>query len=142
MAKELPTLGELEIGVLQLVWREQPCTERHIWDLVCQQRDVARTTVLKTMQRLEAKGVLVRVAAKGPVQYRAAIEPDRLLPTLVGRFVERTLGGAYGPLVTFLAGNEKLSAKDLTALRAIAQKLRSESPDQGRFHREATDHVS
>src|SRR5580704_13042369 len=111
MPEDLPTLGELEIGVLQLVWREQPCTERHIWDLVCQHRYVARTTVLKTMQRLEAKGVLVRVEGKGPVQYRAAIEPDRLLPELIGRFVEQTLGGSYGPLATFLADNGKLSAK-------------------------------
>ncbi|MBI3839094.1 MAG: BlaI/MecI/CopY family transcriptional regulator [Planctomycetia bacterium] len=129
MAKELPSLGELEICVLQLIWREQPCTERHIWDLVCQQRDVARTTVLKTMQRLEAKGVLVRVAAKGPVQFRAAIEPERLLPTLVDHFVERTLGGSYGPLVAFLADNGNLSARDLTALRAIARKLDSGAAD-------------
>jgi BlaI family transcriptional regulator, penicillinase repressor len=129
MGRELPTLGELEIAVLQFVWREQPCTERHIWDLVRQQRDVARTTVLKTMQRLEAKGVLIRVAATGPVQYRAAIEQNRLLPELVGRFVEQTLGGSYGPLVAFLADNGKLSSKDLTALRAIAQKLRTETAD-------------
>ena len=73
--------------------------------------------------------MLVRVAGSGPVQYRAAIEPDRLLPTLVGRFVERTLGGAYGPLVAFLADHEKLSAKDLAALKAIAQKLHDEAKE-------------
>jgi predicted transcriptional regulator len=129
MAKELPTLGELEVCVLQLVWQQQPCTERQIWDLVCQQRDVARTTVLKTMQRLEAKGVLVRVAGAGPVQFRAAIEPERMLPTLVDRFVERTLGGSYAPLVAYLADRGKLSAKDLAALRAIARKLDSEAAD-------------
>ena len=27
--KEMPTLGELEARVLQLVWDRQPCTERH-----------------------------------------------------------------------------------------------------------------
>jgi predicted transcriptional regulator len=132
MAKELPTLGELELRVLSHVWHEQPCAERRIWDLVRHKRDVARTTVLKTMQRLEAKGLLVRVPGPGPVQYRAAVDQERLLPSLVERFVERTLGGSTAPLVAYLADQEKLSAKDLAALRAIARKLADDEQKQGR----------
>jgi len=55
MARDVPTLGELEIRVLRLVWEHQPCTERQISDLIQADREVARTTVLKTMQRLEGK---------------------------------------------------------------------------------------
>src|SRR6266446_4923837 len=51
MARDVPTLGELEIRVLRLVWEHQPCTERQISDLIQADREVARTTVLKTMQR-------------------------------------------------------------------------------------------
>jgi len=129
MAKELPTLGDLEVRVLGLVWHEQPCTERRIWDLVCEERAVARTTVLKTMQRLEAKGLLVRVPAEGSVQFRAAIKPQRLLTSLVERFVERTLGGSPAPLVAYLADQGQLSAKDLAALRTIARKLADEKQE-------------
>jgi BlaI family transcriptional regulator, penicillinase repressor len=129
MAKELPTLGELEIRVLALVWHQQPCTERTIWDLARKERAVGRTTVLKTMQRLEAKGLLVRVPGEVPVQFRAAVEPQRLLPSLVERFVERTLGGSTAPLVAYLADQDKLSAKDLAALRAIARKLADETSE-------------
>jgi predicted transcriptional regulator len=46
MPRELPSLGELETRVLQLVWQHEPCTERDISDLIQAQRDVARTTVL------------------------------------------------------------------------------------------------
>ena len=123
MAKALPTLGELEIHVLRWVWQEQPCTERQIWDLVRQERAVGRTTVLKTMQRLEAKGLLTRVPGEGPVQFRAAVEKRRLLPAIVRRFVERTLAGSPEPLVAYLADSDKLSAKDLATLRAIARKM-------------------
>ena len=38
MAKELPSLGELEMRVLRLVWQQQPCTERQITDVVQQER--------------------------------------------------------------------------------------------------------
>src|SRR5215472_7982621 len=93
MAKEVPSLGELEIRVLRLVWEHQPCTERHISDLIQADRDVARTTVLKTMQ------------------------------ALVRRFVDTILGGSADPLVAYLADAGRLSGGDLEALRTIARKL-------------------
>jgi predicted transcriptional regulator len=123
MAKELPSLGELEMRVLRLVWQQQPCTERQITDLIRQERALGRTTVLKTIQRLEAKGLLARLPGTVPVQFRASIQEHKVLPTLIGRFVECVLGGSAEPLVAYLAGSDKLSAKDLQTLRGICRKL-------------------
>ncbi len=123
MAKELPSLGELEIRALRLVWEHQPCTERQISDIILAERDVARTTVLKTMQRLEAKRLLVRVPGETPVRFRAALDEKRVLPALVSRFVDTILGGSADPLVAYLADAGRLSSKDLEALRSIARKL-------------------
>src|SRR6478609_288694 len=97
---EIPSLGELELQVLRLVWREQPCTERRVTDLVQVDRPVARTTALKTMQRLEDKGLLTRDAGsgRGPIRYRASVEEKSILPALIRRFVERVLGGSDAPL--------------------------------------------
>jgi predicted transcriptional regulator len=127
MAKQLPSLGELEIRVLRLVWRRQPCTERQITDVIQRERSVGRTTVLKTIQRLEAKGLLVRVPGEGPVRFRAAVQEQKVLPTLIGRFVRGVLGGSAEPLVAYLAGSEQLSAKDLETLRSICRKIGKES---------------
>lgn len=129
MAKELPSLGELEIRVLRLVWERQPCTERAISDLVQRERPLARTTVLKTMQRLEAKGLLVRLPGKGPVRFRAAVDQQRVLPELIRRFVDRTLGGSPSPLVAYLAESGKLSAKDMEVLRDLARKVSDQEKD-------------
>jgi predicted transcriptional regulator len=126
MARELPSLGELELQVLRLVWQMQPCTERQITDAIQQGRAVGRTTVLKTVQRLEAKGLLLRQGGEGPVRFRAAVAEKDVLPNLIGRFVQGVLGGTTLPLVSFLAGSEKLSAKDVEALRAIARKIGKE----------------
>ena len=127
MAKELPSLGELEIRVLRLVWQQQPCTERQITDVIQQERSLGRTTVLKTLQRLEAKGLLARLPGEGPVHFRASIPEQKVLPALIGRFVEGVLGGSAEPLVAYLAGSEKLSARDLETLRAICRKLGKDS---------------
>jgi BlaI family transcriptional regulator, penicillinase repressor len=123
MAKELPSLGDLELQVLRVVWQEQPCTERTVWEQMLAERDVGRTTVLKTIQRLEAKKLLARQTGPGPVQYRAAVAESRVLPAVVRRFVQGTLAGSLEPLVNYLADSDKLSAKDLAALRAIARKM-------------------
>lgn len=127
MGESIPSLGELELQVLRLVWREQPCAERQITELVQADRPVARTTVLKTIQRLEEKGLVVRDAAgaRGPILYRAAVEERKVLPALIRRFVERVLGGSDAPLAAYLASSdsERLSAKDLEALRKIARKI-------------------
>lgn len=127
MAEPIPSLGELEVQVLRLVWREQPCTERRVTELVQADRPVARTTVLKTIQRLEEKGLLVREAGtgRGPIRYRATLEERRVLPVLIRRFVERVLGGSAAPLAAYLADSdsERLSEKDLDALHKIARKI-------------------
>ncbi|HLJ12284.1 MAG TPA: BlaI/MecI/CopY family transcriptional regulator [Planctomycetaceae bacterium] len=132
MTKDVPSLGELEIRVLRLVWEHQPCTERHVSDLVQAERDVARTTVLKTMQRLEGKGLLLRASGRGPVKFRAALDRKRVLPTLIGRFVDTVLGGSADPLVAYLADATKLSADDLQTLRTIARKMERDAMEQPR----------
>ena len=98
---------------------------------------MARTTVLKTMQRLEEKGLLIREAGsrygRGPIRYRASVEEQSVLPTLIRRFVERVLGGSDAPLAAYLAESEskRLSPKDLEALRAIARKIGETQEQEG-----------
>lgn len=130
MAKELPTLGELELEVLRTVWREQPCTEREVSEQIIGARSVARTTVLKTIQRLEAKGLLARVPGDGAVRFRAAVDERRVLPELVQRFVARVLGGSAAPLIAYFGDSARLSAKDLEALRRIAKKIESDAAEE------------
>jgi len=124
MSNSIPSLGELETRVLQLVWELEPCTERQVSDLVQDERGVGRTTVLKTLQRLEAKGLLKRDEGR-PAQYQAVLEEHRVLPELVKRFVDGMLGGSTEPLVAYLAGQKRLSAKDIAALKKIVAKINS-----------------
>ena len=53
------------------------------------------------------------------------------MPALIRRFVERVLGGSDAPLAAYLADSDsqRLSAKDLESLRAIARKI-GEAPER------------
>jgi len=129
MAKDLPSIGELEIQVLQEIWRQQPCTERQIWDVLRETRKVGRTTVLKTIQRLEEKELLRRIDGDSPVKFRAVVKPQRVLPHLVRRFVDSVLGGEVDPLVSYLDGAKHLSAEDAQKLAEIAERFSDPEED-------------
>ena len=132
MAKELPTIGELEIQVLQQFWEQQPCTERQVWEAINDSKQTGRTTILKTIQRLESKGLLTRIDSKSPVQFKTTMKRQRVLPALVKRFVDTVLGGASDPLVAYLANTDSLSQNDLQSLAKIAQKLDEEATHPNR----------
>lgn len=123
MQKDLPSIGELEIQVLQEIWRQQPCSERQVWDAVRQRREIGRTTVLKTIQRLEEKKLLRRVSGDSPIKFRALVKPQRVLTQLVRRFVDSVLGGAVDPLVNYLDGAKHLSPEDAQKLAEIADRF-------------------
>ena len=130
MAKELPSIGELEIQVLREVWRQQPCTERHVWDALRANRAVGRTTVLKTIQRLEEKQLLRRVEGNGPIQFSAVMKPQRVMTQLVRRFVDTVLGGNVNPLVSYLDGATNLSGEDAQRLAEIAERFSHEEDEE------------
>ena len=126
MAKELPSIGELEIQVLQHFWDEQPCTERQVWEALNERKAIGRTTVLKTIQRLESKNLLKRTESGSPIRFKATIKRQRVLPALVKRFVDTVLGGVSDPLVAYLADKNSLSEAELESLNEIAKKLDSQ----------------
>ncbi len=126
MVNEIPNVGELELRVLEFFWSQQPATERAAWEALDAQKPVGRTTVLKTIQRLEAKKLLKRTGSrKSPIQYKTSMQRCRVLPALVDRFVTNVLGGAAGPLVAYLAESAELSKRDLEQLEKIADKIDS-----------------
>lgn len=133
MARSLPPLGELEARIVQLVLDHQPCSERSLWDLVRQERDVTRTTVLKTIQRLETKGVLRRLPRTSPILWESTAEKRHVLRELVKRFVDGVLGGSAEVLAVYLTGHDDMTASDVAALKRIARKVahRADNPQKG-----------
>lgn len=123
MSEKLPSLGELEILVLRLIWKNEPCTERLVSDLVQSERSVTRTTVLKTIQRLEAKGLLERDADESPIRWITTADQRHVMPVLVRRFVSSVLGGSAAPLAAYLTGENDLTTSDIKALERIVRKL-------------------
>lgn len=132
-----PPLGEQELDVLRFITDQAPVTARIVAEEWGQPRGLAKTTVQTVMERLRAKGYLVRAKRYGSFEYSPALPKKVLLHHLVHEFVERTLGGSFSPLVQYLAERRGLKPDELAALEAFVAETEAndtsstDSPKKG-----------
>lgn len=123
MSRKRSSLGKLELEVLKVIWRHQPCTVSQIADILGERDGYARTTVLTVMQRLHRKAFLKRKKVSGAFKYSTTEGRNTVMSRLIGQFVEKVLDGSALPFVAYLSEADELTSDQLATLRAIAQEL-------------------
>lgn len=116
-------LSDLELEVLRYLAESGPRTAREAADEFGEANGYARTTVLTLLERLRQKGYLSRAKVEGVFRYRSILTPEELMSGVIGRFVQRSLGGSVSPLVAFLSQNRKLSDEELAELRRLVDSM-------------------
>ena len=124
MGEHQHDVTEAELAVLQALWDLGPSTIRQLVERVYQQTGTSvYGTVQKLLDRLEAKGCVVRDRS-GPVHaFRAAIGRDELIGRRLRAVADSLCGGSLTPLLTHLVQGEGLSAKERKELRALIDRL-------------------
>ena len=84
-------LGPLEQDVMDVVWRLGDATVRDVHDQLASSRKIAYTTVMTTMTRLAAKGLLRRDTAGLAHRYRPLVSREH--------YARETLGSVLGWLL-------------------------------------------
>lgn len=120
-------LGEKESALLAWVARHAPVSAAEIVAGWGAEQNVARTTVTTMLERLRAKGYLKREKIGATFSYAPQNAHEAQLRGVVGRFVEKTLGGSLEPFVAYL-NEADLSDDDKAQLRAIVGRLDAEIP--------------
>jgi len=86
-------LGQAEWEILQYVGEHHPVTVREVADHMADNKGLARTTVLTVMERLRAKGFLVRRKQNDIYRYSPKKSLAELTQGLVQSFVDNMLNG-------------------------------------------------
>ena len=81
-------LGPLETEVMEAVWRLGDTTVRDVHDDLSATRDLAYTTIMTTMARLAAKGMLVRDTAGLAHRYRPGLSREEYARSTVHSVVD------------------------------------------------------
>lgn len=107
--------------IMEVVWSagRVGATVAEIWNAVSLNRQVARTTVLNLVDRLEKRGWLKRRQRKGIFHYTAAATRENTATLLAGDFVNDFFGGSATDLMMSLLGSKRLNSEEIERLRRL-----------------------
>jgi predicted transcriptional regulator len=120
-----PTDGELEI--LRVLWRCGPSTVRQVHAALAAERELGYTTVLKLLQIMTEKGLVVRDEAQRSHVYRARHRQEQMQRQLVTDLLAKAFGGAADKLVMQALSAGSVSAAELAEIRKLLDELEDKS---------------
>ena len=131
MAKRsLDDLGELQSAVMNAVWDLGEATVVQVRDRLASDKELAYTTVLSVLQKLEKAGWLKHGTDGRSYVYLPKRSRDDAGKSALRQFTERLFGG--DPLVVFehLLDDDRLTAAELAELRKMLERRRKELRDE------------
>lgn len=114
-------LTAVQHQIMQVLWQrgEGGATASEIWQQICAEREVGRTTVLKQIQRLESRRWLRRMSDSGVACYIAALDQQQTAEMLAAEFVNDFFGGSLSDLVMSVLGSREIQANDIQRLQQL-----------------------
>lgn len=117
-------LGAAELEVLRALWDGGPVTVRQVMnELHGRGRNVAYTTVLTFLTRLEQKGYVTSDKSGMAYVYRAMLSRDRVTRSRLRTLLEQLYDGAAGQLALQLIRTERFSAEEIEELHRLIDRL-------------------
>ncbi len=124
-SESVPRPTESELELLRILWENQPATVRDIYDTLNQERPSGYTTVLKMLQIMTAKGLVMRDEANRAHVYRAAISQDAMQSKILKDLSVRLFSGSAAQLALHALAMEPASQNELDEIRALIESKRS-----------------
>ena len=115
-----------ELTILGILWDNGPSTVRQVNDAMNQTKATGYTTTLKLMQIMTEKGLLIRDESQFKHIYRPAISEEKTQRQLVGDLLQRAFSGSAEKLVMRALSAKKVSAKELTKIKRMIEKIEGE----------------
>ncbi len=116
-----PTDAELEI--LRVLWQRGPSTVRHVQEELSRSRESGYTTVLKLLQIMIDKGLVLRDESQRSHVYRARHKQEQTQRQLVSDLLSRAFGGSADQLVMQALRAKKVSGEELAEIRKLLDEL-------------------
>lgn len=123
MPETRPTPTDSELQILAVLWDLGPCTVRQVHAEISGRRDVGYTTVLKLMQIMLDKGLLLRDDSERSHVYRPAAPRSKTQRRLARDLIDAAFSGSSKSLVIEALGARRPSAEELADLRQLIDDM-------------------
>ena len=127
MVEKLPRPTDAELAILRVLWERGSSTVREVHDALSSTHDTGYTTVLKLLQIMTDKGLVVRDESQRAHVYSTRHSEQRTQRQLIGDLMDRAFGGSPAKLVMQALSGGHASAEELAAIRLMLDKMEGEA---------------
>jgi predicted transcriptional regulator len=118
---------DAELAILRVLWARGPSTVRQIAEVMAEAgRETGYTTVLKLLQIMTEKGIVVRDESARTHIYAPASTQDQTQRQMVTDLLDRVFDGSAAQLVMQALAAKKTTPEELAEIRKMLNKPRGD----------------
>ena len=114
---------EAELSLLNILWQVGPATVRQIHENVSRKQKTGYTTVLKILQIMHEKSLVIRDETNRAHVYAAANSETYTQSSLIKDLIKKAFGGSTSKLV-MRAIDDSTSEKEIDDIRQLLNSLK------------------
>lgn len=122
-----PRPTDAELGILRVLWRRGPSTVRDVHDELNRDNATGYTTVLKLLQIMTEKGLVVRDESERAHVYQSAYGEQKTQRQLLSDLLDRAFDGSAAKLVMQALSGQRASAEELSAIRGLLDQIEGDA---------------
>src|SRR5262245_18932153 len=121
----LAELSQLELEVMDVVWRLGECNSAAVIDAYANRRDLAPSTIRTVLGNLRRKGYLLAVPSlERGFRLRPAVDRDLVARRRFPSLILHLFGGSPRQAIAYLLQQGDLDARELEEIRALIDARR------------------
>lgn len=124
-----PHATDAELEILQVLWQHGPAPVREVQEALDALRPTGYTTVLKLLQIMTEKGLVVRDESQRAHVYEAAMTEEDVQEEIVTHLLDRVFSGSASDLVLRALSAKGASSGELDAIRQMLDTFKGESDE-------------
>jgi len=114
-----PRPTDVELSILRVLWKLGPCTVKQVHQEFSKDRELSYTGVLRMMQVMFEKGLVLRDESERSHVYSPVHSRDAMQKGMVSDLLERAFAGSARDLVLAALKAGKVSAQEKAEIRAL-----------------------
>lgn len=118
-----PRPTDAELAILRVLWDRGPSTVREVHAALSETQGSGYTTVLKLLQIMTEKGLVVRDESERAHVYASLLGEQRTQRQLLGDLVDRAFAGSPAKLVLQALSDRRATHDELRDIRAMLDRI-------------------
>ena len=114
---------DAELAILGVLWQRGPSTVRDVHEQLAAESGVGYTTVLKLLQIMKAKQLVLRDESRKAHVYAAAVDKKPTQHRLIADLADRAFAGSTSRLVMQALSARPASEEELEEIRRLLDEL-------------------